>query len=396
MGRADEIYQEGLRIPPVRLMIDGRVNEDVMRLISANVRIPEEREGDLTAQLGAIATGQRRLLEISERYGFKEADLYATHLIDYTAEMMRRVIRELPDGVYEAEDFLDDDGYSNEPVRIRVRIEIKGDRADVDFEGSSPQVRGPINAVEAITVSAVYYVFRCLIPTSVPASWGIMQPIKVSAPLGTVVNARPPAPVAGGNVETSQRIVDTVLRALSKSGARVPAASQGTMNNLTIGGTDSRTGKQFAYYETVAGGMGARPGIDGIDGIHTHMTNSLNTPAEALEYAYPMRVTQYRIRPGSGGGGQFQGGNGIVREMELLSEAQVTILSDRRTIRPYGLNGGEPGAAGRTILLTERGERVLTSKDSTHAKAGDRIRIESPGGGGWGREGKKEKGKVKK
>jgi N-methylhydantoinase B len=384
MGRADEIYQEGLRIPPVRLMIGGRVNDDVMRLISANVRIPEEREGDLTAQLGAIATGQKRLLEIVGRYGFKEADQYASHLINYTGEMMRRVIRDLPDGIYEAEDYLDDDGYTDSPVRITVRIEIKGDRATVDFTGSSPQVRGPVNAVEAITVSAVYYVFRCLIATSVPASWGIMQPIKVTAPLGSVVNARPPSAVAGGNVETSQRIVDTVLLALSKTGAPVPAASQGTMNNLTIGGTDSRTGKQFAYYETVAGGMGARPGLNGIDGIHTHMTNSLNTPAEAMEYAYPMRVLRYAIRRESGGGGQFQGGDGIVREIELLSDAQVTILSDRRKTRPYGLNGGEPGAAGRTVLITKEGERVLAGKDSTRANAGDRVRIESPGGGGWG------------
>ena len=385
MGRADEIYQEGVRIPPVRLMIGGRINDDVMRLISANVRIPEEREGDLTAQLGAIATGQRRLLEIVDRYGFKEADDYASHLINYTAEMMRRVIEELPDGIYEAEDFLDNDGYSDDPVRIAVRIEINGDRVDVDFSGSAPQVRGPINAVEAITVSAVYYVFRCLIPLDVPASWGILQPIKVTAPLGSVVNARPPAAVAGGNVETSQRIVDTVLLALSKTGAVVPAASQGTMNNLTIGGTDWRTGKQFAYYETVAGGMGARPGLDGIDGIHTHMTNSLNTPAEAMEYAYPMRVRRYGIRHGSGGGGRFRGGDGVVREVELLTEAQVTILSDRRTVAPYGLKGGNSGATGRTTLITQNEERVLAAKDSVQAKPGDRVRIETPGGGGWGK-----------
>lgn len=389
MGRAEEIYQEGLRIPPVRLMVGGIINDDVMRLIAANVRIPEEREGDLTAQLGAISTGRQRLLEITERYGFKEADLYATHLIGYTAEMMRAVIRDLPDGAYEAEDFLDDDGYSDDPVRIAVRIDIKGDRATVDFTGSAPQVRGPINAVEAITVSAVYYVFRCLIPVNVPASWGILEPITVTAPLGTVVNARPPAAVAGGNVETSQRIVDTVLLALSKTGASVPAASQGTMNNLTIGGTDWRTGKQFAYYETVAGGMGARPGLNGIDGIHTHMTNSLNTPAEAMEYAYPMRVLKYSIRSGSGGPGQFRGGDGVVREVELLTDAQVTILSDRRKTRPYGLNGGEPGAPGRTILITKNGERVLAGKDSTHASRGDRIRIETPGGGGWGKKTRK-------
>jgi N-methylhydantoinase B len=386
MGRAEEIYQEGLRIPPVRLMLGGRVNDDVMRLISANVRIPEEREGDLTAQLGAIATGQQRLLEIVDRYGFKEANDYASHLINYTAEMMRRIISDLPDGVYEAEDFLDNDGYSDEPVRIAVRVEIRGDRVDVDFTGSAPQVRGPINAVEAITVSAVYYVFRCLIPTNVPASWGILQPIKVTAPLGSVVNARPPAAVAGGNVETSQRIVDTVLLALSKTGALVPAASQGTMNNLTIGGTDWRTGKQFAYYETVAGGMGARPGLDGIDGIHTHMTNSLNTPAEAMEYAYPMRIRRYGIRHESGGDGRFRGGDGIVREVELLTDAQVTILSDRRTVAPYGLEGGKSGATGRTVLIVEKEERVLAGKESVQAKAGDRIRIESPGGGGWGKK----------
>jgi N-methylhydantoinase B len=384
MGRADEIYQEGLRIPPVRLMIGGQVNDDVMRLISANVRIPEEREGDLTAQLGAIATGQTRLLEIVERYGFKEADQYAAHLNTYTAEITRGVIRNLPDGSYEAEDFLDDDGYSDKSVRIAVRISIKGDRAVVDFTGSSPQVRGPINAVEAITVSAVYYAFRCLIQMDVPASGGILEPITVIAPKGTVVNALPPAAVAGGNVETSQRMVDVLMLALSRAGAPVPAASQGTMNNLTIGGTDSRTGKQFAYYETVAGGMGARPGLNGIDAIHTHMTNSLNTPAEAMEYAYPMRVRRYSIRRESGGKGQFRGGNGVVREIELLTAARVTILSDRRKTRPYGLEGGERGKAGRTTLLSDGGDRVLAGKDSVDGKAGDRVRIESPGGGGWG------------
>jgi N-methylhydantoinase B len=386
MGRADEIYQEGLRIPPVRLMIGGRLNEDVMRLISINVRLPEEREGDLTAQLGAISTGQTRLLEIVERYGFKEADLYASHLIAYTAEMMRRVISQLPDGAYEAEDFLDDDGYSDEPIKIRVRIEIKGDNATVDFTGSDAQVRGPVNAVEAITLSAVYYVFRCLIPSDVPASWGILEPIKTIIPLGTIVNARPPAPVAGGNVETSQRIVDTLLRSLARAGAAVPAASQGTMNNLTIGGTDARNGRQFAYYETVAGGMGARPGLDGIDAIHTHMTNSLNTPAEAMEYAYPMRVRRYSIRRESGGGGLFRGGDGVVREIELLSDARVTILSDRRKTRPYGLKGGEAGATGRTILVSKGKEETLAGKDSTDARAGDVIRIETPGGGGYGKD----------
>jgi N-methylhydantoinase B len=385
MGRADEIYQEGLRIPPVKLMIGGQINQDVMRLIAANVRLPEEREGDLTAQLGAIRTGETRLLEIVERYGFKEADDYARHLINYTAALMRRRIGDLPDGVYSAEDFLDDDGFTDQPVRIAVKITISGERATVDFSGSAPQVRGPINAVEAITVSAVYYVFRCLIPGNVPASWGIIEPITVMAPSGSVVNARPPAPVAGGNVETSQRIVDAVLLALAETGAAIPAASQGTMNNLTIGGLDPRSNRPFAYYETVAGGMGARPGADGIDGVHTHMTNSLNTPAEAMEYAYPMRVRRYAIRRDSGGRGRHRGGDGIVRELELLAEAQVTLLADRRKTRPYGLRGGEAGQAGRALLISADGEQEIGSKQSLHATAGDRIRIETPGGGGYGR-----------
>ncbi len=387
MGKADDIFQEGVRIPPVRLMIGGRVNDDVMRLITANVRLPEERMGDLTAQLGAIATGRGRLLEIVERYGFREADEYASHLIDYTARMMRSVLREIPDGVYKAEDYLDNDGYSDERVRISAKVTISGDSATVDFSGSSPQVRGPINAVEAITVSAVYYVFRCLIRADVPASWGILDPIKVIAPAGTVVNARPPAAVAGGNVETSQRIVDTLMLALSKAiPDRIPAASQGTMNNLTMGGADSRSGNQFAYYETVAGGMGARPGLDGISAIHTHMTNSLNTPAEAMEYAYPMRVTRYSIRKGSGGEGAYRGGDGVIREIELLTDARVTVLSDRRITRPYGLSGGSSGAAGRTELIQDGVATELGGKESVTAKAGSRIRVESPGGGGWGKK----------
>jgi N-methylhydantoinase B len=348
--------------------------------------MPEEREGDLTAQLGAIATGRNRLLEIVERYGFKEANQYASELISYTARMMRHAISQLPNGVFEADDFLDDDGYSDEKLCIHVRLVIRGEEVTVDFSGSAPQARGPINAVEAIAVSAVYYVFRCLIPTEVPASWGILEPIKVIAPVGTIVNARPPAPVAGGNVETSQRIVDTLLRALSAAGAKVPAASQGTMNNVTIGGVDSRTDKQFAYYETVAGGMGARPGLDGIDAIHTHMTNSLNTPAEAMEYAYPMRVRRYAIRRGSGGRGRFRGGDGVVREIELLSDAQVTLLSDRRRIAPYGLEGGESGMPGRALLVSGNSERVISSKESVKARAGDSIVVESPGGGGYGKK----------
>jgi N-methylhydantoinase B len=300
--------------------------------------------------------------------------------------MMRRTIGSIPDGVYSAEEYMDDDGYSEEPIRIAVRISISGENAVVDFTGTAPQVRGPINAVEAITVSAVYYVFRCLIQLDVPASWGILDPIRVIAPRGTLVGAIPPAPVAAGNVETSQRIVDVLLLALDKSGVAVPAASQGTMNNLTVGGIDRRNRRPFAYYETIAGGMGARDGADGIGAVHTHMTNSLNTPVEALEYAYPLRVTKYSIRRGSGGRGRFKGGDGVVKEIEILTDARVALLSERRTRQPYGLRGGQPGASGRNYIKTQQGERVIRGKQSLNVHPGDRILIETPGGGGYGAE----------
>ncbi|HKY44161.1 MAG TPA: hydantoinase B/oxoprolinase family protein, partial [Pyrinomonadaceae bacterium] len=316
MGLATDIYGEGIRIPPIRLVRNGILDRDTMRLLLANVRGNVERRGDFDAQIGSLKTGAVRLLEIVERRGESEATEYASQLINYSARLMRHTIAAIPDGSYEAEDALDDDGVEDRAVRIMVRVTIKGERAVVDFTGSAPQVVGAINAVEAITVSAVSYVFRCLVGGEVPASAGLMEPIEVIAPRGTVVNANPPASVAGGNVETSQRIVDVLFRALANAlPDRIPAASQGTMNNLTIGGIDSRTGQEFSYYETVAGGMGARPSADGMSGVHTHMTNSLNTPAEALEYAYPLRVREYRLRKGSGGAGKQRGGDGVIREI---------------------------------------------------------------------------------
>lgn len=385
MGASTEIFQEGLRIPPVRVTIGGQVQPDVLNLILQNVRLPEEREGDLTAQIGAMRVGQARLLEIGERYGFEKADFYARELIAYTSRLMRHTIAQIPDGDYMAEDFLDDDGLSDEPIRLAVRLSIRGDRAKVDFTGSAPQVRGAINAVEAITVSAVYYVFRCLIDTDVPASAGILEPLEIVAPPGTIVNALPPAPVAGGNVETSQRLVDVLFKALAQAVPdKIPAASQGTMNNLSLGGVDPRTGKLFAYYETVAGGMGARPGRDGLSAIHTHMTNSLNTPVEALEYSYPLRVRRYAIRRRSGGRGRYRGGDGIVREIQLLADARVSLLSDRRKFAPYGLHGGEAGKSGGATLYTGHRRRRLPSKFTIDARAGDRICIVTPGGGGYG------------
>jgi len=322
---------------------------------------------------------------------------YAEALQRYSARLMREALRRVPDGVYRAEDYLDDDGFTAAPVRLRVAIRIRSGRAEVDFAGSSPACRGAVNAVLAITTSAVFYVFRCLLGEDVPACAGLMEPIAVRAPENSVVNAPAPAAVAAGNVETSQRIVDVLLKALARAlPKRIPAASSGTMNNLSFGGRDPRSGEPFAYYETIAGGMGARPGADGLSGVHTHMTNSLNTPIEALEATYPVRVRRYSLRRGSGGNGRFRGGDGILREIEFLTGVRGSILSDRRRFSPYGLAGGENGKPGRNSLTISGGTTSLPSKAMFEAPAGSVLRIETPGGGGWGkRKIKRQKVKIK-
>ena len=395
MGLCREIYQEGLRIPPVRIMRAGKMDRDILSLLLHNVRTPDEREGDLGAQVAACHTGAERLREVCARYGLQRTRQAARELLDYSEEMMRAFLERVSAGVYRAEDFLDNDGISEKPVKLAVAITFDRGRGRqrhtsivrVDFTGSDPQVEGSVNAVEAITYSACFYVFRCLLREDVPATAGLMRPIHVIAPPGTVVNARPPAAVAGGNVETSQRIVDVLLRALAQAVPdRIPAAASGTMNNLTIGGIDPRTGEPFAYYETIAGGMGARPGKLGVSGVHTHMTNSLNTPAEALEYAYPLRVRQYSLRPNSGGKGQYPGGDGIVREIEVLTDAEVTLLAERRIRGPWGLSGGKDGLPGKAFVVRRNGStEELPGKFNVRLRKGERISIESPGGGGWGR-----------
>jgi N-methylhydantoinase B len=392
MGLCREIYQEGVRIPPVRLMREGAMDRDVLAMLLNNVRTPEEREGDLGAQIAACHTGAERLGQVCARYGIDRVKSAAAELLDYAEELMRAFLQRVPCGEYRAEDFLDNDGITDRPARIAVTIKVHSARRPgkqaitVDFSGSDPQVEGSVNAVAAITYSACFYVFRCLLTEDVPAAAGLMRPIQVVAPEGTIVNARPPAAVAGGNVETSQRIVDTLLRALAQAvPERIPAAASGTMNNLTIGGIDPRTGKPFAYYETIAGGMGARPSKAGVSGVHTHMTNSLNTPAEALEYAYPLRVGKYSLRSGSGGKGKFFGGDGVVREIEVLTDCEVTLLGDRRSHGPWGLVGGNDGAPGRAFITRSNGSiEDIPGKFSTRLRKGERITIETPGGGGWG------------
>jgi N-methylhydantoinase B/oxoprolinase/acetone carboxylase alpha subunit len=386
MPLANEVFQEGLIIPPVRLVRRGRVVADVLSLVLANVRTPDEREGDLTAQIAANQVGNRRLLELVAQHGIQPVARYAAAVQDYSERVMRATIAGIPDGQYQFEDSLDGDGFNPGRVHIRVSIRITGEQATVDFTGTDPQTMGGINANFAITLSATLYVFRCLIQDDVLYNEGIARPIDVIAPAGTVVNALRPSAVAGGNVETSQRITDVVLGALSQAMPDViPAASQGTMNNVTLGGVDSRTGRAFAYYETIAGGMGAHASGDGLSGVHTHMSNTRNTPVEAIEHYLPVRIRQYRLRTGSGGSGRFKGGDGIVREYEMLDHTSVTILSDRRESPPYGSQGGQPGHVGRNTLIRADGvEQPIPSKARLQLRPGDRLRIETPGGGGFG------------
>ena len=383
MPLAREIYQEGLRIPPVKLFRRGEIQEEILEIILANVRTPDERRGDLAAQMASHRVGERRLIEATRKYGRERIAEQMEALKDYAERMMRARIREIPDGEYEFEDFLDDDGFGSGRVRIHCRLEIRGDEAVVDYSESAGRQRGGVNANLAITVAATMYCFRCLIEDDVPYNAGLMRPIQVITRPGSVLDAQPPASVAAGNVETSQRITDTLLGALHGAlPGKIPAASQGTMNNLSLGGTDPVSGKAFAYYETIAGGMGARPAADGMSAVQNHMTNSLNTPVEALEHLYPLRLRRYAVREGSGGGGKYRGGDGVVREFEFLTDTDFALLSDRRETRPYGLMGGEAGAAGRNVLNGEE----LPAKGHFSAKEGDRLRIETPGGGGFGRQ----------
>jgi N-methylhydantoinase B len=388
MPVAREIFQEGLIIPPLKLIEAGAMNQGVLDLVLANVRTPQERAGDLAAQIAANQRGAERLKELAARYGYEPVRHFMDELLIYTERMTRRLLASLPDGEYCFSDRLDDDGISDEPVYITVKVTINNERASVDFSGSSQQRSGSINAVYAITLSAVYYVFRCLIGLDVPNNSGCLAPIQVIAPPGTVVNALHPAAVAGGNVETSQRIVDVLLGALAQACPdQIPAASQGTMNNISIGGSWAREGSgrgiPFAYYETIGGGMGARPGSDGPSAIHSHMTNTLNTPVEALEYAYPLRVLRYEIRRYSGGVGKFRGGDGIRRDIQLLADAQATLLCERRRYPPYGLRGGASGQCGENILIRGDEEKILPGKGSFDLQKGDVLSIRTPGGGGY-------------
>jgi N-methylhydantoinase B/oxoprolinase/acetone carboxylase alpha subunit len=395
MPLSSEIFQEGIIIPPVKLLKRNQLNEEVFNLILSNVRTPVERKGDLMAQIAANKRGSQRLEENIEKYGFQNIENYSKYLIDYTERLFKSLIAEIPDGDYYFEDFLDDDGFETKDILIKVCIKVKGDQLIIDFTGSSPQVKGGINTNRAVTYSSVLYVLTTLLDEEIPINSGIMRPVGLVLPPDSIMNASKPCGLAGGNVETSQRIVDVLMGALSQAlPHRIPAASQGTMNNITFGGPG------FTYYETIGGGAGAGPSFNGESGVHTNMTNSLNTPVEALEIDFPVEIGNYSLRKNSGGKGKFKGGDGLIRTYKFLKNAHVSILSERRRIQPYGLQGGEPGKPGENILIKKsyqntenpdtavikkKWRRVrLGSKMNVEINAGDCLIIRTPGGGGYG------------
>jgi N-methylhydantoinase B len=371
-----EIYQEGIIIPPVRLVRDGEYIGDVLDLLLANVRTPAIRRGDLRAQIAANQIAEVRVRELVRRRGRETVLAAFDEVISYTERRTREVVGYLPDGEYGAEDFMEGDGTTDEDIPIRVKVAIEGDSMTIDFSGTAEAVRGNVNCPLAVTRSACYFALRVLLPGDIPANAGTYAPLDITASEGSLVNARSPSAVVAGNVETSSRIADTVLSALS-SAATLPAQGQGTMNNLVIGGPG------WTYYETIGGGQGASEKGPGPSGVHVGMSNTLNTPTEAFELEYPMRVEHYELLYGSGGDGKHRGGDGIVRSVRVLEPASLSLLTDRRRHGPRGLEGGEPGRVGRNLLNDEE----LPPKASREMEAGDVVTVETPGGGGYGSAG---------
>jgi N-methylhydantoinase B len=363
-AESHELYQEGLVLPAVRL------NDDLLMVLLANSRNPDERRGDIRAQLAAHRLAERRVAELCARRGRERVASAMDELYSYSERIVRAAIADLPDGRYEAADALEaPEGL----LELRCAVAIAGDAIEIDFEGTAPQHGGNLNCPLAVTRSACYFVVRCLTEPDVPASGGAFAPVRVRAPEGSLVNARRPAAVVAGNVETSNRIVDVVFAAFGQA-VEVPAQGQGTMNNVTFGND------RFTYYETIGGGQGACPASDGESGVHVTMSNTLSTPVEALELAYPLRVERYELRRGSGGRGAYRGGDGVVRELRALEPCRFSAVSERRRLAPKGVRGGQPGTAGRNLLNGEE----LPSKVTRSLAAGDVATIETPGGGGYG------------
>jgi len=386
-GDATEIYQEGIIIPPVKFVKRKGIDEEIASILLSNVRTPEIRLGDLRAQMAANLLGKQRVLELVDRYGVETLHEAMEEIMNYSERRMRIEVSKMPEGSYSAEDYLENTGTSNKKVKIRVTITAKKDQLLIDYTGTDDQVDGPVNAVLGVTQSGVYYTLRCLTDPTVPMNDGCYRPVRIHVPEGTLMNPTPPAPVAGGNVETSQRNVDVLLKAFARMlPEKVCAACQGTMNNIAVGGTNPQNGRSWTFYETIAGGFGGRRGIDGVDAIHTHMTNTMNTPVEAIETVYPIRFLKYELRENSGGPGKWRGGVGLERSWMLLApSATLSVLAERTKIPPWGLYGGKNGARGEYYIIKPKGKRIkLKSKCTVRIENGDVFVVRTPGGGGFG------------
>ena len=382
---APELFAEGLIIAPIRLMIEDRVNEEVVTLIRSNSRTPEARSGDLKAQVAGNVTGERRVLELVERYGLATFEAAIERILDESERRMRAVLRDYGEREVRVEDVLEPPD-ADDLLYLRARVRTRDGTIDVDFAGTSPQVPFAINAVLGVTLSGIHYVIRAATDPTIPMNDGCFRPVTISVPEGTLLNPRRPAPVGGGNVETAQRICDVMLRAFALlAPEKIPALSNGTMSNVMTGG-ETADGAPWAFYETIGGGMGARPNADGIDGIHTHMTNTLNTPIEAMERYFPIRMTRYEFAPGTAGDGTFRGGCGLVRSFQLLDgRARASLLAERHRVAPSGAQGGRDGTPGRHLLRTADGEeRVIPAKTTIDLQPGDEVVVQTPGGGGYG------------
>lgn len=385
-GVSTSIHEEGIIIKPRIVVIENTLQQEIVSDILANTRTPDERLGDLSAQIAANNVGTKRLHDIVQTYGWSELLRIFTELSNYSANRMRIALSPYSGRKATFSDLLESDGAGGWDIPISVKLDISEKEVVIDFKGTSKQVDGNVNCPIASTLSSVYYVFIALFGRDIPVNEGSWSVIKVNVPEGSLLNPRYPAAVSAGNVETSQRIVDVILGALADIDPDlVPAASQGTMNNLTIGGVDPRSNRPFSFYETIGGGSGASKGHNGASGIHTHMTNTLNTPIESLETEYPLMVLRYSIRRGTGGRGQWRGGDGIIREVEILADkCIISIQSERRRLNPWGLNNGENGITGKNSLVYENRIHPLEAKSTITAPKGAIVRIETPGGGGWG------------
>jgi len=374
------LEEEGIVISPTHLVRAGRPVTEVMRRIASAIASPVQMEGDLAAQLSANRAGEQRLAELGRAMGLKGFKAGLAAVNRYGARLAEKALSALPNGCFYFRDVMDDDGLGQQDIPIAVTLRVSDGKVAVDFDGTASQVEGNINCPLSVTAAGVFYVFRCLMPAHTPACAGSFQNIYLSAPKGCLVNARRPAAVAAGNVETSSRIVDVVMGALAQAiPDKIPAASQGTMNNLAMGARSCTS--SWDYYETIGGGMGGGSRQPGLSATQSHMTNTLNTPVEVLEMEFPLRVNRYQVRTGSGGAGIHRGGDGLVREFEFLSPAAVTLLTERRRRQPWGLHAGASGAAGENRC----NGKLLPGKITFNVRAGERLTVSTPGGGGWGK-----------